>query len=149
MLRDRALRGVWIGLVAAAATAGALVGFGWVRGAPLQPLNTIAHILLGSRAFYVRDVDALVSPTGILVHTLSLVVWGVLFSLVIRASKGVWLWVGALAFTVLVAVFDFLILPARLSPGFETVLTRGEIIMVYAVMAAAIAVAAGGLRIED
>ena len=55
MLRNRVLRGVWIGLVAAAATAGALVGFGWVRGYPLQPLNTVAHILLGTRAFYVRE----------------------------------------------------------------------------------------------
>lgn len=146
MLRDRVLRGVWIGLVAAAATAGALVGFGWVRGAPLQPLNTIAHVLLGSRAFYVRGLDPLVSLAGILVHMVSLVVWGVVFSLVVRASRGVWLWVGALAFTVLVAVFDFLILPARLSPGFETVLTRGEVIMVYAVMAAAIAVTAGMIR---
>jgi hypothetical protein len=146
MLRDRLLRGVGIGLVAAAATAGALVGFGWARGAPLQPLNTIAHPLLGSRAFYVHEADPLVTLAGILVHTLSLIAWGALFSLVVRASRGVWLWAAALAFTVFVAAFDFLLLPARLSPGFETVLTHGEVIMVYAVMAAAIAVTAGMIR---
>jgi hypothetical protein len=146
MLRDRLLRGVWIGLVAAAATAGALVGFGWVRGLPLQPLNTIAHVLLGSRAFYVREAHPLITPAGILVHALSLIVWGALFSLGTGHRRGVWLWVGAVVFAIAVAAFDFLILPARLSPGFETVLTRGEIIVVYAVMAATMGMTAGGFR---
>ena len=146
MLRDRVLRGTWIGLVAAAATAGALVGFGWVRGSPLQPLNTVAHVLLGSRAFYVREAHLLVTPLGILVHTLSLIVWGIVFSLGSRRERGLWLWVGAVLFTIAVALVDFLLLPARLSPGFETVLARGEIIVIYAIMAAAMGVAAGSLR---
>jgi hypothetical protein len=146
MLRDRVLRGTWIGLVAAAATAGALVGFGWVRGWPLQPLNTVAHVLLGSRAFYVREAHPLITPLGILVHAVSLILWGIVFSLGSRRHGGVWLWVGAVLFAIAVALVDFLLLPARLSPGFETVLARGEIIVVYAVMAAAIGVAAGSLR---
>ena len=146
MLRDRLLRGVWIGLVAAAATAGALVGFGWVRGAPLQPLNTIAHVLLGSRAFYVREAHPLVTPVGIGVHVLSLILWGVLFSVAAGRRRGAWLWVGAVLFAVAVAAIDFLLLPARLSPGFETVLARGEIIVVYALMAATMGMAAGSLR---
>src|SRR5687767_12650724 len=147
MLRDRVLRGVWIGLVAAAATAGALVGFGWVRGSPLQPLNTVAHVLLGSRAFYMREAHPLVTPVGILVHVLSLVVWGTLFSLGSGRHRGVWLWVGAVLFAIAVAIVDFLLLPARLSPGFETVLSRGEIIVIYALMASAMGVAAGSLRV--
>jgi len=146
MLRDRLLRGVWIGLVAAAATAGALVGFGWVRGAPLQPLNTIAHVLLGSRAFYVREAHPLVTPVGIGVHVLSLILWGVLFSVAAGRRRGAWLWVGAVLFAVAVAAIDFLLLPARLSPGFETVLARGEIIVVYALMAATMGMTAGSLR---
>ena len=143
MLRDRLLRGVWIGLVAAAATAGALVGFGWVRGFPLQPLNTVAHVLLGSRAFYVRETHLLVTSAGVLVHALSLAVWGALFWLGAGRLRGAWRWVAAVVFTAAVAAFDFLILPPRFSPGFETVLTRGEVIMVYAVMAAALGVATG------
>lgn len=146
MLRDRLLRGVWIGLVAAAATAGALVGFGWVRGAPLRPLNTIAHVLLGSRAFYVGEAHPLVTPVGIGVHVLSLILWGALFSVAAGRRRGAWLWVGAVLFAVAVAAIDFLLLPARLSPGFETVLTRGEIIVVYALMAATMGMAAGSLR---
>lgn len=146
MFRDRLLRGVWIGLVAAAATAGALVGFGWVRGAPLQPLNTIAHVLLGSRAFYVREAHPLVTPLGLGVHVLSLILWGVLFSVAVGRRRGAWLWAGAVLFAVAVAAVDFLLLPARLSPGFETVITRGEIIVVYALMAATMGMAARSLR---
>ena len=41
---------------------------------------------------------------------------------------------------------DALVLPARLSPGFETVLTRGEIIVIYALLAAVVALVAGGFR---
>lgn len=149
MLRDRLLRGVLIGLVAAAATAGALVGFGWVRGSPLQPLNTVAHVLLGSRAFYVRETHLLVTSAGVLVHALSLAVWGTLFWLGAgRLGSGL-RWVAAVAFTAAVAAFDFLILPPRFSPGFETVLTRGEVIIVYAVMAAALGVASGGLAVRS
>ena len=146
MLRDRLLRGVWIGLVAAAATAGALVGFGLVRGYPLQPLNTVAHVLLGSRAFYVREAHPLITPVGLLVHTFSLITWGALFSLAIGRRRGAWLWVGAVLFAVVAAAIDFLVLPARFSPGFETVLTRGEIIVIYALLAAAVALVAGAFR---
>jgi hypothetical protein len=52
-------------------------------------------------------------------------------------------------FAAAVAAFDFLLLPSRLAPGFETVLTRGEVVMVYAVLAAAIAVAAEMVRANE
>ena len=149
MLRDRLLLGVWIGLVAAAATAGALVGFGWARGAPLQPLNTVAHVLVGSRAFYVRGLDPLVTPAGMLVHVVSLVAWGMLFSLASGRARVAGAWVIAVLFATVVAVIDFGVLPERLSPGFEAMLSTGEVIVVYGVMAVAVAVAASRLRIED
>lgn len=148
MLRDRLLLGVWIGLVAAAATAGALIGFGWARGAPLQPLNTVAHVLLGSRALYARGVHPLATPAGMLVHAVSLVAWGVLFSLASARTRGAGAWVMALVFATMVAVIDFVVLPERLSPGFQTMLSTGEVIAVYGVMAAAMAVAAGRLRVD-
>jgi hypothetical protein len=152
MLRDRLLLGVWIGLVAAAATAGALVGFGWARGAPLQPLNTIAHILIGTRALYVLGAHPFVTPTGILVHASSLVGWGVIFSLVLARVRGAPIWVLGILFAAVVAIIDFLVLPERLSPGFETILTPGEVTVVFGVMAVAMAVSARRLRtlpIED
>ena len=148
MLRDRLRVGVWIGLVAAAASAGALVGFGWVRGVPFQPLNAVAHVVLGNRAFQVSAADPLVTSTGILVHAISLVAWGIVLSLILGRSRGPRVWAIALAFAAAVAVIDLVVLPARLSPGFETMLTRGEVVVVYAVMGVAMGWIAGRLRSE-
>jgi hypothetical protein len=149
MLRDRLLLGVWIGLVAAAATAGALVGFGWARGAPLHPLNTVAHVLVGSRAFYVLEAHHVVTPAGMLVHVVSLAAWGMLFSLVLGRARGARAWAVAFVFAAVVAIIDFVLLPQRFSPGFEATLTRGEVVIVYGVMAAAMAVAVGKLGVES
>jgi hypothetical protein len=149
MLRDRLLLGVWIGLVAAAATAGALVGFGWVRGAPLQPLNTVAHVLVGSRAFYLLGAHPLVTPAGTLVHVISLVAWGILFSLALGRARGARAWAIAFVFAAAVAVIDIVVLPERFSPGFQTMLTRGEVIVVYGVMAVAMGLAVGRLRVDS
>jgi hypothetical protein len=148
MLRDRLWVGVWIGLVAAAASAGALVGFGWVRGEPLQPLNAVAHVVVGSRAFEVSAGHPLVTSAGVLVHAISLVAWGIVLSLILGRTRGAPTWAIALAFAALVAVIDLVVLPARLSPGFETMLTRGEVVVVYVVMGVAMAWVAGRLRVE-
>jgi hypothetical protein len=149
MLRDRLLLGVWIGLIAAAATAGALIGFGWVRGTPVLPLNTLAHLVVGSRAFHVRNVHPVVTTTGMVVHVLSLVAWGILFSLTLARARGGLAWLIAFAFAALVAAFDLMVVPDRLSPGFDSMLTRGELVVLYAVMAMSMAVGASRLRIED
>jgi hypothetical protein len=148
MLRDRLLLGVWIGLVAAAATAGALIGFGWARAAPAQPLNTVAHVLLGSRAFYLRGVDPIVTPAAMLVHVVSLVAWGTLLSLALGRARGARAWAIAFVFAAGVAVIDFVVLPEWLSPGFETVLSTGEVFVVYGVMATSMALAAGRPRVD-
>ena len=142
MLRDRVQHGVWIGLVAAAATAGALVGFGTARDAPVQPLNAIAHVIVGSRAFYVQSAHLLITTVAMLVHLTAMALCGVAFAWTFGRWRGARLWVAAVGFAALIALLDFVILPERLSPGFESVLTRGEVVVVYALLALAFALAA-------
>ena len=62
--------GVRCGVVAAAATAGVLLGFGIARGAAMRPLNSVAHILIGSRAYYMVGLDWFVTPLALLTHVL-------------------------------------------------------------------------------
>jgi hypothetical protein len=149
MLRDRVLHGMWIGFVAAAATAGALVGFGTARDAPVQPLNAIAHVIVGSRAFYVQSAHLLVTSLALLVHLVAMALSGVAFAWAFGRWRGARLWVAAVAFAALVALIDFVILPNRFSPGFESVLTRGEVVVVYALMALAFALAASRSPVGD
>ena len=149
MLRDRVVHGMWIGLVAAAATAGALVGFGTARDAPVQPLNAIAHMIVGSRAFYVQSAHLLVTPVAVLVHLTAMALCGVAFAWAFGRWRGARLWVAAIGFAALVAFVDFVILPERLSPGFESVLTRGEVAVVYTVMALALALTASRAPVGD
>ena len=139
---------VWIGLVAAAAPAGALVASVGAR-APLQPLNAVAPVLVGkSRLLPVRRPFARDDHGGSRAAG-SLVAWGILFSVVVRRRRGPWVWAAAFAVAAVVAVVDFVVLPQRLSPGFETMLTRGEVGVVYGVMAVSMAMAAGRLRTKD
>jgi hypothetical protein len=65
-------------------------------------------------------------------------VWGVAFALLLARFTGWRLWVGALALTIVIAAIDFVLLPARFSPGFETMLARSEMMVVYAVLAASL-----------
>jgi uncharacterized membrane protein YagU involved in acid resistance len=149
MLRDRVRHGMWIGLVAAAATAGALVGFGAARNAPAQPLNAVAHVIVGSRAFYVQSAHLLITGVAVLVHLVAMALFGVGFAWAFGRWRGARLWVAAVAFAALVALIDFVILPDRFSPGFESVLTRGEVVVVYALMALAFALAASRSPVRD
>jgi hypothetical protein len=135
VLRDRIRLGVWSGIVAAAATLGALLGFGVAHGAWILPLNAIAHGVFGTRALLLDVVDPLVTTTALVIHVVSLILVGVAFVLLIDArvyERPAWLTAAAAMFTIALALFDRL-LPARLAPGFERPLSPGETAAVYVV----------------
>jgi hypothetical protein len=131
--------GVYAGVIAAAATAGALIGFGRARGAAWRPLNAVGHLLLGYRARLMDRFDPLVTPVGIALHVLSVVLWGVLFALIAARLRGWRLAAAAAALGAVAFVIDIHLLPDRLGPGFPAILSRPELIAVYAVLAAALA----------
>ena len=149
MLTDRLACGVRAGVIAAAATAGVLVGFGLARGAAFAPLNAIAHIALGSRAHLFDDFDPVVTLTGIALHTLSVVVWGVLFALVAWRLPTALVWIGAGLMAVVAYVAYYHLLSERLRPGFERVLSTTEVASVYVVLAATLALGLTLARARD
>jgi hypothetical protein len=132
---QRIREGAWAGLIAAAGTAGALIGFGAGRGAPARPLNAIAHLLVGSRAQATPAFDPLLTSIGVLLHAGSLFVWGLLFAHIAARVSGWRLAVAALVFSATIFVVDLFVLPRRLSPGFQLTLSWGEVIATYLVMA--------------
>lgn len=131
--------GLRSGIIAAAATAGTLIGLGVAHGAAFRPLNSIAHILIGSRAYYMEGVDALVTPLALATHAISVMIWGVLLAFLTVHIEGLKLYAAALAFAAMTFVADFYVLPERLRPGFESGLSPAEIGTVYIVMSLTLA----------
>ena len=140
VLRDRVRQGLWTGLIAAAATAGTLVGFGLARGAPVRPLNAVAHILLGTRALVFDSFDLAVTGTALALHMLSLLAWGVLFVLLAARFRGIRLIIAAIVFAAGAFAVDYYVLPSRFRPGFESTLSGAEVAAVYLVLALALVI---------
>ena len=138
-MRRRIREGLRSGIVGAAATAGALVALGRAHGAALRPLNAVAHIAIGSRAYFLETLDLLVTPMAIALHVASVALWGVVFSLLSPRLRGPKLYPAALAFAAGTWVIDYRIVPDRLRPGFESGLSGIEIGFVYLVLALSLA----------
>jgi hypothetical protein len=141
VLRERVGRGLRAGIVAAAATAGVLIGFGIARGAPLRPLNAVAHLVLGTRAYLTDGFHAAITPLALALHVLAAVVWAELFVLITPRLRGIPLFLAALAFAGAIFVVDVVLLPRGARPGFEQALTAGEQGIVYLVFGLALALA--------
>ncbi|MEP6690737.1 MAG: hypothetical protein ABJD07_06235 [Gemmatimonadaceae bacterium] len=131
--------GIVAGAVAAAATGGALIGFGRARGSAFRPLNAIAHAVLGSRAFLFDAFDPLVTTLGVVVHLVSLLLWGLLFAALVQRLRGWALAAAGLLFAWAAYAIDYGLVPERLRPGFETALLPREIGVVYVVLALSLA----------
>ncbi len=132
-------RGIAAGLIAGGATAGVLLGFGHARRTAFRPINAIAHVFFGSRALLYDGFDVRVTIAGLVVHLVSLAVWGVIFAALASRLRGWALAGAALVFTALAYIVDYVLVPERLRPGFEVALSRPEISIVYLVMAIALA----------
>ena len=139
MLRQRVREGARAGLVAAAATAGLLIGLGSARHAAMRPLNSAAHLLIGSRAYYMEGFHWLVTPIALLTHVAAVMLWGVCFAAMSARWRGWALYAGAIAFAALTCLFDLRVLPDRFRPGFESGLSSPEIAVVYLVLGASAA----------
>jgi hypothetical protein len=136
---NRVRDGIGFGVIAGAATAGALMGFGHARGATLQPVNAIAHMFAGSRAFMTTGFQPAITGGALVLHFLSTIIWGVLLAYIAAPLTG---WARAIApVSVGIAAYlvDRFVAPNGFRPGFEQLLSSGETTFIYVVLAAALA----------
>ncbi len=136
---NRIRDGIGIGIIAGAATAGALMGFGHARGATLQPLNAVAHMYAGSRAFLTTGFQPGITLGAIAIHLLSTIIWGVILAYVAAPLHGRERAVAPFGVGLLAYLVDRFVAPNGLRPGFEELLSSGETIFVYVVLAIALA----------
>ena len=134
-LRD----GIGYGVIAGAATAGALLGFGHARGATLQPLNAVAHMFAGSRAFMTTGFQPAITGGALALHFISTIIWGVLLAYVAAPLTGWARAIAPLSVGIVAYLVDRFVAPNGLRPGFEQLLSSGETTFIYVVLAVALA----------
>ncbi len=128
-----------MGVIAGAATVGTLMGFGHARGATLQPLNAIAHMFVGSRAFLTTGFQPAITGGALVIHFLSTIAWGVLLAFIAAPLTARGRAIAPFGVGILAYLVDRFVAPNALRPGFEELLSSGETTFVYVVLAAALA----------
>ena len=115
------------------------MGFGHVRGATLQPVNAVAHMFAGSRAFMTTGFQPAITGGALVIHFLSTIAWGILLAFVAAPLSARGRALAPFGVSILAYLLDRFVAPNRLRPGFEELLSSGETSFVYVVLAAALA----------
>ena len=103
-----------------------------------QPLNATSHWLYGSRAADHRHLSVDHTVIGFTTHAAATLVWAVAFetSLASRPVREPLKICGrAVAISALAALVDYTVTPKRFTPGWELVLSKTSMALVYAAMA--------------
>ena len=132
--------GLAVGLLAASATSGALVGFGLRLGIPSRPFNAIARLLLGSRAEGVWGFTPTVTLTGVALHVTTMLVWGVVYVRFADARRGIARGAIAVGVAAMALLVELLVVERLLHAGVSGVLSPMQVVVVHAVLAVALAV---------
>jgi hypothetical protein len=144
---SRARLGALAGLVAAAVTAGAIVGFGIEHGGAARLFSALGRTTLGNPVVDGRAEQAAVTAVGVLVHAAQVTAIGVLFGLVAAHARGVRLALLAIVAAILAAVAQLALAPAVLRFGNAVTvfpLQRGQFVALYLLLAAGLG---GGMRV--
>ena len=80
--------GITSGIVAASATAGALVGFGIRLGTPALAFNATSAIVLGQRALALHGAGGLPTAVGGLVHVAAMLACGLAYVSLVTLTRG-------------------------------------------------------------
>lgn len=125
-----------VGVITAAGTAGALLGFGLRAGTPARPFNAIARLVLGPDTVGVWGFDARVSLTGIVLHVTAMLLYGV--ALVSTGAKRGWrLAVAAVGVSLFAFAVERLLL--HLVPAESDLLVPGQVVALHLLMAVCLA----------
>jgi hypothetical protein len=133
-------RGIAIATLAVAgATAAALAVAARLEGMrAVQPLNATSHWLYGAAAAKSREISARHTAVGLATHVASSAFWAGLYGWLRGSGRPRPALIDAAGLTVTAAVADYVVAPARVTPGWELVVSRRSIAFAYAAMVAAL-----------
>lgn len=137
-------QGILTGTFAAAATAGALLGFGIQQGMPARPFNAVASLLLGDQADGIWGFHVVVTVVGLLTLIVLSLGWGLLFARLAGGMRGLRL-AGFALLIAAAAMAVHVILATRMLDGHASdVLAPAQVLALHIVLAVALAV---GMRL--
>ncbi|RWO20264.1 hypothetical protein [Mesorhizobium sp.] len=139
------------GTVASVVTAAFLVFLAKAEGkSALQPTNATSHWLHGDKAGAVRTADLAHTAVAFGTHHASAIFWAAPFEAWLARNpprSPLLMLRDASAVAAIAAAVDYLVVPKRLTPGWETVLSKRSIAAAY--VALALGLAAGGLVAQE
>lgn len=117
---------------------------------PATTLNAPSHWLYGDRALAQTEPSWRYTGSGALIHEASAVMWALLFERLVsrqsRAPRLATIAASAAVVTGVAAVVDLKLVPERLTPGFEHHLSGRSLVLVYASVAAGMALSGWLMR---
>jgi hypothetical protein len=119
------------------ATMFGVIAMAAITGKPLlAPAQSISHILFGERVLRVFPVNFMYVLIGFALNTFAMIGWCALAELIFQLVSGspgnLWISVVVGASISTLAYFvDFRVVPKRFTPGFEHVLSRRSLYLVY------------------
>lgn len=135
-------QGISAGIVAAAATTGALLGFGLRQGMPARPFNVTAALVLGDAAAGSWGLHPVATPVGVVLHITGVLALGVAASLLAGQRR----WRRTVMTSVIVSagagILHLAIVAGR--EGSERALTVAQLIVVYLLLTTGLVV---GMRL--
>lgn len=105
---------------------------------PVQPTNATGHWFLGDEAARVRTVDARHTLLGFSTHQGASIFWAAVYQAVRSIWPGRTASVDAVGVSALAAFVDYVVVPKRLTPGWEKVVSPRSIALAYGAMAVAL-----------
>ena len=144
---SRVRLGALAGLVAAAVTAGAIVGFGIEHGGAARLFAALGRVVLGNPVVDGRVEQAAVTAVGVLVHAAQVTAIGILFGLVAARARGMRLVLLAIVAALVASVAHLALAPAVLRFGNAVTvfpLQRGQFVALYLLLALGLG---GGMRV--
>ncbi|MBS1705837.1 MAG: hypothetical protein JST40_08180 [Armatimonadetes bacterium] len=139
---------LWMSLSAFLATTVALILFAtFERKAAPQPINAISHIVFGESVLGLKNLSFKHTGIGLILNFAALFGWAILMEIILATTKVstsdlMGNSIVALVVTVVAFIVDFHVVPKRLTPGFENVISRGALLLVYLVLMLSLAGAA-------
>jgi hypothetical protein len=105
---------------------------------PVRPTNATGHWLRGDEAAASRAFDAKHTVLGFATHEGASIFWAAIFQALRKLGPNRPAAVDAIGVSALAAFVDYLVVPKRLTPGWEKVVTPRSIGLAYGVMAVAL-----------